>query len=188
MIESYCVPVVKLKFIYRQSKDSNIIMNAQRILQGKQNLTEGSDFVFIEKTNIEDIANTVADVYKQEYEKMNDLLEVQCICPMRVKGELASNQLNKIVQQRLNPCNSYSFFKANGFVFYKNDKVICGKNTKTVRNGDIGIVTNASQNQLKCVFDTGEEVFTPDDAIELNITLAYCITVHKAQGSGAMCS
>lgn len=183
MIESYCVPVVKLKFIYRQSKDSNIIMNAQRILQGKQNLTEGSDFVFIEKTNIEDIANTVADVYKQEYEKMNDLLEVQCICPMRVKGELASNQLNKIVQQRLNPCNSYSFFKANGFVFYKNDKVICGKNTKTVRNGDIGIVTNASQNQLKCVFDTGEEVFTPDDAIELNITLAYCITVHKAQGS-----
>ena len=67
--------------------------------------------------------------------------------------------------------------------FYKNDKVICGKNTKTVRNGDIGIVTDASQSQLKCVFDTGEEIFTPDDAIELNITLAYCITVHKAQGS-----
>lgn len=183
MIESYCVPVVKLKFIYRQAKDSNIIMNADRILHGRQNLSTGEDFFIVQETETEKIAKLVAGIYQMEVRKVGNLLEVQCICPMRIKGELATNQLNKIVQEKLNPGSSAGCFRANGFVLKRGDKVICSKNTKTVRNGDIGIVTESRNNTLVCDFETGEEHFTVDDAIDLGIGLAYCITVHKSQGS-----
>ena len=75
-----------------------------------------------------------------------------------------------------------------GEPFYINDKIICSKNTPTVKNGDMGIITNISPNSITAMFDTGEESFDSDKAVELGISLAYCISVHKAQGSGAMCS
>lgn len=185
MINSYCVPVVKLKFIYRQAKDSNIIMNADRILNGKYNLTTGDDFEILNISDPEKIAEKIADIYKKELDELNDIFAVQCICPARREGIIASNQLNKIVQKKVNPisCTNAVCFKANGFKFFVNDKVICSKNTKTVRNGDIGVVTGVTPTQLKCLFDTGEEIFTVDEAIDLGFALAYCISVHKSQGS-----
>jgi len=183
MIDSYCVPVVKLKFIYRQAKDSNIIMNADRILKGKQNLTVGKDFEIIDLKDVSEIEKRVASIYVDEL-KRNSLLDVQCICPMRKSGALATNQLNKVVQRAVNSnVKSNSFFKANNFCFYTGDKIICGKNTKTIRNGDIGIVLSSTPSLLKCDFEGTEEAFSVEDAINLGISLAYCITVHKAQGS-----
>lgn len=185
MIASHRVPVVKLQFIYRQAKDSNIIMNADRILNGNQRLTVGDDFQIIDMSEPKQIAYEIAKIYCEEYKKINDIFNVQCICPARKEGMLASNQLNKIVQKTINPIarsNTSNCFKANGFTFYLNDKVICSKNTKTVRNGDIGIVTGVTPSTLQCYFDTGEEVFNVEDATELGISLAYCITVHKSQG------
>lgn len=183
MIDSCCVPVVKLKFIYRQAKDSNIIMNANKILNGKYNLTTGKDFEILNIFDPEKISQKIAEIYVSEIKRLGNVLDVQCICPMRQNGILATNQLNKIIQNAVNPTKKSQCFKANGFCFFEGDKVICSKNTKTVRNGDIGIVTSSENGILKVTFETGEEIFTTDEAVELGIMLAYCITVHKAQGS-----
>lgn len=188
LIESCCVPVIKLKFIYRQAKDSNIVMNANKILNGNSNLVCGDDFEIINLNNPEEIQKQIADIYKNEL-ALNDssdkVFSVQCICPARREGFLASNQLNKIVQSAVNPNAVFGniCFKANGFSFYINDKIICSKNTPTIKNGDMGIITNIAPNSITAMFDTGEESFDSDKAAELGISLAYCISVHKAQGS-----
>lgn len=187
LIESYCVPVIKLKFIYRQAKDSNIVMNANKILKGETNLVCGDDFEIINLKAPQDIQHKIAEIYKNEYNKLNDndIFSVQCICPARREGFLASNQLNKIIQKEINPkaTKGNLFFKANGFAFFVGDKIICCKNTSTVKNGDIGVVINVTPNVLTAVFDTGEETFSTDEATDLGISLAYCISVHKSQGS-----
>lgn len=189
LIESYYVPTVKLSLIYRQSQDSNIIYNANNILNGIGKIKTGDDFVVYNISNPEKIAEQCCTIYKQELQKLGDILDIQCITPKRVNGILASEQLNKQIQMAINPnYGSNSFFFSNGYKFYVGDKIICNKNTETVRNGDIGVVTNVTKNEIQAIFDTGEEIFDDEQAEELNISLAYCITVHKSQGSGAMCS
>lgn len=184
LIDSYYVPTVKLKLIYRQAEGSNIIMNSNKILAGKSNLEVGDDFKIIEKTSVEEIAEAVANTYVKEYNNIGDILEVQCITPKREKGELSSFSLNKRIQKKINSKSKYGeCFSVNGYHIYQDDKIICGKNTETVRNGDIGIVTKAANQSLTAVFDTGEETFSIDEAQDLKIALAYCITVHKSQGS-----
>lgn len=183
-IESCCLPVIKLKFIYRQAKDSKIILNAQKILENNDKLLTGSDFEIINQSEPEKVQAEIAKIYKRLYNP-NDILTVQCICPARRVGLLASNQLNKVVQEAVNPHSTGSEvpFKANGFKFFVNDKIICSKNTDTIKNGDMGIVTAVTSVTMTAMFDTGEEVFNYDRATELGIILAYCISVHKAQGS-----
>ena len=184
LIESYYVPTVKLSLIYRQSQDSNIIYNANNILNGIGKIKTGDDFVVYNISNPEKIAEQCCAIYKQELQRLGDILDVQCITPKRVNGILASEQLNKQIQMAINPnYGSNSFFFSNGYKFYIGDKIICNKNTETVRNGDIGVVTNVTKNEIQAIFDTGEEIFDAEQAEELNISLAYCITVHKSQGS-----
>lgn len=184
LIESYYVPTVKLSLIYRQSQDSNIIYNANNILNGIGKIKTGDDFVVYNISNPEKIAEQCCTIYKQELQRLGDILDVQCITPKRVNGILASEQLNKQIQMAINPnYGSNSFFFSNGYKFYIGDKIICNKNTETVRNGDIGVVTNVTKNEIQAIFDTGEEIFDAEQAEELNISLAYCITVHKSQGS-----
>lgn len=185
VISSCCVPTIKLQFIYRQNKDSNIIINANKILQQNTQLRFGNDFVFYDESDIKKIQDCVADIYYKELKMVGNPYEVQCICPMRVSGYLASNQMNKIIQKKVNPnCNSKNVcMKANGFMFFVGDKVICSKNTETVKNGDIGIVSSVSAESIDIDFETGPETYDIDSVIEYGIILAYSITVHKAQGS-----
>lgn len=188
LIESYCIPVIKLKFIYRQAKDSNIIMNAAKILNGNCNLVTGNDFQIIDISKPELIQKEIASIYKKEYSKfnsINDIFSVQCICPARREGLLASNQLNKVIQSYINPRakNNGIYFRANNFKFFINDKIICSKNTETIKNGDMGIVTNINSGSMTAMFETGQETFDVDRATDLGISLAYCISVHKSQGS-----
>ena len=184
LIESYYVPTVKLSLIYRQSQDSNIIYNANNILNGIGKIKTGDDFVVYNISNPEKIAEQCCTIYKQELQRLGDILDIQCITPKRVNGILASEQLNKQIQMAINSnYGSNSFFFSNGYKFYIGDKIICNKNTETVRNGDIGVVTNVTKNEIQAIFDTGEEIFDAEQAEELNISLAYCITVHKSQGS-----
>lgn len=185
LIDSYYVPTVKLQVIYRQAQESNIVLNSNKILNGQSDLENGKDFDIVNVEDLEEIAETTANIYLDEVDKIGDILEVQCITPKREDGLLAAFNLNKRIQAKINPkiAQGSPCFAVNGYKIYQNDKVICGKNTETVRNGDIGIVTNATPSQLVAVFDTGEEVFNIEEAIELKIALAYCITVHKSQGS-----
>lgn len=185
VISSHCIPTIKLQFIYRQNKDSNIVVNANKILQRNTKLHFGDDFQFYDEGNPKNIQKIVADIYFKELKMVGNPYEVQCICPMRVNGFLASNQMNRIIQRKVNTnCSKQNpCMKANGFNFYVGDKVICSKNTETVKNGDIGFVSSVSSESIDINFETGPETYSIDDMIEYGIILAYAITVHKAQGS-----
>ena len=184
IIQSECVPVVKLKVIFRQARDSRIVMNAEKILRGDSSFEYGDDFIFVDGETPVETAQKLTNIYVKELNNTKDLFEVQCITPLRVNGELSAYNLNKRIQIAVNKnYREVSQFFCNGYKFFPGDKIMCCKNTETVRNGDIGMVISAEKNKLEAIFDTGHEVFSVDEAKELGIVLAYAITVHKSQGS-----
>lgn len=184
IIRSECVPVVKLKIIFRQAQDSNIVMNAEKVLKGRYDFNYGDDFLFVNGRTPRETADKLTNIYSKELEIRKDLLEIQCIAPLREKGELSAYNLNNRIQKAVNKnYQKTTKFYCNGYKFFPGDKIMCGKNTETVRNGDIGLVLSVEKDRLEAVFDSGHEVFSLDEAKELKIVLAYAITVHKSQGS-----
>ena len=149
----------------------------------------------------EDVLNTILYTFKQELERTGDICEVQVITPLREKGILSAVSVNRAVQEMVNPKvmrkNRYGELKkplsvsaSNGLKIRKGDKVICQKNTKYAKNGDIGIVKDiyipegSRKLEIRAEFENyGEKTYSADEFREMNVSLGYAITVHKAQGS-----
>lgn len=201
VIDSENVPVTRLNVIHRQANESNIVFNANKILCGQTDLRTGQDFVFYPYAKSEDVLNTILYTFKQELERTGDICEVQVITPLREKGILSAVSVNRAVQEMVNPKvmrkNRYGELKkplsvsaSNGLKIRKGDKVICQKNTKYAKNGDIGIVKDiyipegSRKLEIRAEFENyGEKTYSADEFREMNVSLGYAITVHKAQGS-----
>ena len=187
-IQSNRIPVIKLKYIYRQAKDSKIVLNANRILNSSPVMMLGDDFEIYESTVSLEIQDIIVKKYQEELNRTKDLFETQIITPKRRDGDLSAYHLNLKIQSIINPHVVGKFdLIANGFNFREGDKVICCKNTKTVKNGDIGLVLSISKSgnnySMLVEFDDYTEEFDSDQVKELNFMLAHAITVHKSQGS-----
>ncbi len=110
LIESKCVKVVRLKEIFRQSKESMIIVNAHRINDGDMPVLnkKGKDFYFIECDEHKKIVNTLLELSSRRLPKFNKswdkIQDIQILSPMR-KGILGVSNLNKELQAVLNPKN-----------------------------------------------------------------------------------
>jgi len=186
IIKSGIIKTFELKKIFRQARESRIIINAHKIRNGKQPDLKAagghSEFYFIEKKNPDSVVETILELCtKRIPEKFNlDRLEgIQVITPMH-KGKAGTINLNQALQQALNnnPLSAGTVFKAG-------DKVMHLKNNyqKDVFNGDIGIVDSIDKGQ-KRVFVKYYERIVEYDFTELDeLTLSYAISVHKSQGS-----
>lgn len=187
IINSEVASTFGLNHIYRQGKNSDIIINAHKINNGempKLNCGFNSDFFFIEEENSEKISKLIADLYCRrlpgKYE-INPVLDIQIITPIH-KGEIGTENINKNIQSYI---NQSTISLKRGHTEYKlNDKVMQIKNNydKNVFNGDIGFISNVDimDQKLTVNFDGREVEY---DVLELDeITLSYCITVHKSQG------
>lgn len=190
LINSGVIPVVKLKVIFRQCKESLIISNANKITAGISDFQTGDDFEFVDQKGSVEIQKSVLDVFCNEFfNRVKDLNEVQIITPMRERGYLSAQSLNLLIQKKINPHSINSpTIKCNGYEFRVRDKVICQKNTDEVKNGEIGIITNIlynDKNKLTAEIDFyGDKLYFDKDKLkELKFVLAYAITVHKSQGS-----
>ena len=188
LITSESVPVVKLKYIYRQAKDSNIIINANRILNNSSAMLQGEDFIIYDMYSAAEIQEKVVSSFLEELSRTGDIFETQIITPKRRDGYLSAYQINKKIQSIINPYVKGRYdLPANGYNFRVGDKIICSKNTKTIKNGDMGLVERVYKNGENYVmtakFDDYVEEFDVDRAKELGIALAFAITVHKSQGS-----
>jgi exodeoxyribonuclease V alpha subunit len=190
IIASGAVPVVELNEIFRQAKESLIIVNAHRINSGqipplKSSREKLDDFYFIEQEDPEEVLNTILDLVRKRIPqrfKVDPIDDIQVLTPMH-KGTVGASNLNMELQKALNP--SEDELIRGGRAFHVRDKVMQIRNNydKEVFNGDIGRITKIDQEnqEVTISFDGKEIIYDYSDLDE--IVLAYAVSVHKSQGS-----
>ena len=188
IIDSGCVPVVRLTRIFRQAQGSRIIMNAHRINRGEGIDMRGgkdADFFFASKESNQEVVDTIVQYCKTNlprYYHVDPLQDIQVLTPMQ-RGECGAVNLNQVLQEAMNP--SKIFLRRGGTQYRLKDKVMQIRNDydKEVFNGDIGTITkvDVEERELTVLFDEREVVY---DVTELDeLALAYAVTIHKSQGS-----
>jgi exodeoxyribonuclease V alpha subunit len=187
LIESGCVPVATLDKPYRQAANSAIIQNAHLINLGQvPDLHQGgTEFEFYPTKNAEETAERLLSVVceKLPAEGVDPKEDLLCLVPMH-RGKVGIEKLNVELQSRIN--GSPPEKKTHGGrVFGVGDKVMQHRNNRDlmVFNGDLGIVRaiNNDAKHMVIRFDSGDVDYPFAELSALG--LAYCSSVHKAQGS-----
>ncbi len=190
IIESGRFPVVRLTVIFRQARESRIILNAHRVNSGEMpDLSNGrnTDFFFVEEGDPDLAAQRIVELVQTKlpgYFRIGSS-DIQVLTPMR-KGSVGAINLNQVLQQSLNPPESGKHeIQRGGTVFRSGDRVMQIRNnySKEVFNGDMGTVFDADEGArtLSVNFDGRLVSYDQSDMDEL--VLAYAATVHKSQGS-----
>ncbi len=201
LIASGKIPVVQLTEIFRQSMKSLIVTNAHRIVHGQmpEVTRTDSDFFFMTCPEREKIAATIVDLCSRRlpasygYSAFSD---IQVLCPGR-KGELGVTDMNKRLQQVLNPqTNPRQELQLPVYTLRVGDKVMQTKNnydlfwTKNdgtegggVYNGDIGVVEEINKAAKTACIRYDDRWVIYDSESLLDLELAYATTVHKSQGN-----
>ena len=206
IINSGAFPVSYLTKIHRQAAENRIIVNAHKINHGEYiDLSDKHhDFCFIEEEDEEEAFSIMREMVTNTLPRQFDIQasDIQIMAPMR-KGELGIHNLNIQMQALLNPESPLKPELALGeTVFRLGDKVMHTKNDYTlpwvikkenwwenqkgsgVFNGEIGFIVDIdTENETVSVLYDGERLAQYDTENMNEITLAYAITIHKAQGS-----
>lgn len=200
LIKAEVLPVVELNKVFRQAMESKIISNAHKIVTGEMPdlKNDGKDFFHMERTSPFLTAETVAELCATRLKNAygwDPLSDIQVICPSK-KGETGTINLNKILQNLLNPRdNKKQEIIIAGQLFREGDKIMQTKNNYNIEwessdekgtgifNGDIGILEeiDAKSGLVKINFDGRIAELAAEHLADLD--LSYAITVHKSQGS-----
>lgn len=198
--------VVFLEKIFRQAKESDIVLNAHRINAGEHISLDNKsrDFFFLKR-------NDVNVIYKHMIQLILEKLpsyvgaqpyDIQVLTPMR-KGNLGVETLNGILQRYLNPPSDKKKEYLNGDTLYREkDKVMQIKNNYQLEwevvsnygipidkgmgvfNGDIGMIVEINEYTHSVVVEYDEHRRVTYQFAQLDeIEHAYAITIHKSQGS-----
>ena len=212
LIASNKIVTVHLDKIFRQAAKSKIIVNAHRVNNGKSfinkddpELEEDSkqDFFFIKENNQEKVLEQVLSLCNGRLKKFGDydfFESIQVLTPTK-KGLLGTKEMNKALQQELNPSKQGEEEKASmAAIFRIGDRVMQIKNNydmswekrngesveigNGVFNGETGIITNISEKEknIRIKFDDEKVCWYQFNELE-QLEHSYCITIHKAQGS-----
>jgi exodeoxyribonuclease V alpha subunit len=190
IIDSGKIATVKLTEIFRQAQTSKIITNSHRINQGQLPQTDSSqalsDFYCIYAETPEEIFTKLMQVVLERIPqrfKLDPVSDIQVLTPMN-RGGLGARSLNVELQQRLNGASEPKVTRY-GSIYAPGDKVIQQMNNydKEVFNGDIGTVVSidVEESLLQIKFDDRIVDYEFNELDE--ISLAYAISIHKAQGS-----
>jgi len=190
IIDSGAAKVVELNEIFRQARESSIIVNAHRINSGELPTIETpdrpeQDFYFIEQEDPDEVLRIILELAKERIPRrfgFDPLDDIQVLTPMH-KGVVGAENLNAELQEKLNP--GEEGITRGGVQFRVNDKVMQIRNNydKEIFNGDIGRIKSIDSinQEVMIVFDTGEVSYGYSELDE--VVLAYAISVHKSQGS-----
>ena len=189
------VPAVCLNEIFRQAGESLIVQNAARIREGNPRLMTGKQFHVFKGENTADVFHHACRIYCGSV-RAYGIDNVILLNPYRDKSELNVNGFNRRLQQLLNPPKPGEAVLVRDpcVSFRAGDRVMQMRNTETARNGDVGYILrveavredpNMEQETLRAVVefnhDGVEQIYTAENLRDLD--LAYCTTIHKAQGS-----
>ena len=203
LIDSKCIKVVRLKEIFRQSKESMIIVNAHKINSGDMPLLNKKlkDFYFIRALEFSNILNLLVELANKRLPSFNrnwdKMKHIQILSPMR-KGILGVSNLNRKLQEALNPRSNNKKEKYfRDMIFRVGDKVMQIKNNYTLKwteisgekgmgifNGDFGCIEDIDEEKdtVTVIFDEDKRVVYDSMCLD-ELDLAYAITIHKSQGS-----
>ena len=209
IIQSERLTTITLNKIFRQAAKSKIILNSHKVNEGisifskdEQNENEEliEDFFFINETNKLKVLENVISLCTGRLERYGNYTfaqNIQVISPTK-KGELGTRELNKSLQQAINPeSEEKNERKYIDSVFREGDRIMQIKNNydiywekreptlemgKGVFNGEYGTILNIDEveKKVKIKFDDDKLVWYNFDELE-QIEHSYCITVHKAQ-------
>ena len=191
LISSNEIPVTRLKEIFRQEKSSDIVTSAHAVNQGSWFPSNvGQDFFFIPSKKPENLQSTLKRLLLERIPQkfdLNPVLDVQTLAPM-YRGESGIDRFNDLLQDWLNP--DQDDFTAYGRSFRVGDKVMQLNNDyeKEVFNGDQGIVDHIDFNagRIEVRFEEGRRVIYKKKEL-VDLTLSYCTSIHKVQGSEFPC-
>jgi exodeoxyribonuclease V alpha subunit len=190
MISSGIAPVTRLSTIFRQAADSKIITNAHLINQGKFPIfsKENGDFFLFPAEDATAAADWIVDIVAERIPQkfgFDAVRDIQVLAPI-YRGPAGVIALNERLQEKLNPpaINKLER-KLYGTIFRLGDKVMQTQNNydKDVYNGDIGFVTSIDAVEQTLVLDFDGRTATYDWSDADQLTLAYVVSIHKAQGS-----
>lgn len=195
LIASDLFKTIKLDKIYRQKEGSDIISLAYDIKNNAvKDIPVKNDIRFFQcdPYMIEHILIQVVDKALKCYETAQEgFMNVQVLAPKH-SGINGIDRLNKILQQEFNPADENKKELSLGYrIFRENDKVLQLKNQPDddVYNGDIGIIKEIIfaqedfNNLNRIIVDFDGRIVEYNNDNFSNITHAYCMSVHKAQGS-----
>jgi len=191
-LDSTKIAQTQLTEIFRQAKNSQIIINAHKINAGIfPDITnkKKSDFFFIQEEDTEKMTDTIVGLVRNRLPKaygFDAINDIQVLSPMN-RGIIGNRNLNEILQKKLNP--SYEPLVKMGRTFHVKDKVMQIRNNydKDVYNGDVGRIKGIAQhdNEIIVNFDGRDVIYDFTDLDQL--VLAYSVSVHKYQGSECPC-
>lgn len=187
IIASGRLTVVELNEIFRQARESRIIVNAHRINVGltPEYSASESDFYFIEQEEPEKVVGIIIELVRERIPRrfnLDSVDDIQVLSPMH-RGLIGVGNLNQELQNALNPGGKGTVRGAK--ILKVHDKVMQIRNNynKDVFNGDMGRITRIEEEgrRVGVLFD-GRRVDYKGAELD-EITLAYAVSVHKAQGS-----
>ena len=209
-INSDKLTTIHLDKIFRQAAKSKIILNAHRVNNGEQFLNKedisddmNEDFFFIREYSQEKMASELVSLCTGRLKNYGDydfFKSIQVLSPTK-KGMLGTRELNKSLQEVLNP-NKYNLPEraSMGAVYRAGDRVMQIKNNYDISweknlfgvkklgngvfNGEIGTILKIDEHNkiAEIKFDDEKTAIYQFSELE-QIEHSYAITIHKAQGS-----
>jgi len=190
VIASGAVPVVRLTEIFRQAGRSLIVRAAHAVRRGEipESAAPGQgDFYFVEANEPSAAVERIVAMVRERIPKrfgLDPFRDVQVLTPMN-RSELGAHALNARLQAVLNPPAGGPEVERFGWKFRAGDKVLQTRNNyqKEVFNGDIGRIVSVDESEREVVVDFDGKPVAYDFGELDEISLAYALTIHKAQGS-----
>lgn len=202
ILSSGALPSVRLTDIFRQSEESLIVLNAHRINRGEAPILNrrDSDFFFDRRWDAEEAAQAVVALCRTrlpKFLKTEDGRQIQVLAPAK-KGPCGVIRLNQLLQNALNPPSlRKQEIVYGGNTFREGDKVMHVKNNykltwqtddggegEGVFNGDMGVIAAIDREDQTVTVRYDDERTVEYEYAQLEeLELAYCLSVHKSQGS-----